>query len=30
MASAPENVISGPTWVEASMVIAARLRQFSD
>jgi ribonuclease VapC len=25
IANAPENVISGPTWVEASMVIAARL-----
>ena len=25
IASAPENVISGPTWVEASMVITARL-----
>ena len=25
IADAPENVISGPTWVEASMVITARL-----
>jgi ribonuclease VapC len=25
LASAPESVISGPTWVEASMVITARL-----
>ena len=25
IANAPENVISGPTWVEASMVITARL-----
>lgn len=25
LANAPESVISGPTWVEASMVITARL-----
>jgi uncharacterized protein with PIN domain len=25
IANAPENVIGAPTWVEASMVIAARL-----
>ena len=25
IANAPENVVSGPTWVEASMVITARL-----
>ena len=25
IANAPENVISGPSWVEASMVITARL-----